>query len=105
MDAQPGRKRIAPRADDADDVSPERMHAEQLVAGIFGENIDERNRPFIERSAEFNRVVGGYLFLKGKYRIPDSVAEEFLGYVLDLLICVGNSRIDTPEEPPKDEDD
>lgn len=87
-----------------EDCSPEWLASAQLVAGIAGQNIDERNREFIEKSPEFLYHTAMVLKVKRDYRIPDAVFELLLGSMWDLMVCIGNSRVDEPEAPPEDPD-
>ena len=88
-----------------EDCSPEWLASAQLVAGIAGENIDDRNRPFIEKSPTFLYHTALVLKIKRQYKIPDSVLELLLGSMWDLMVTIGNSRVDEPEQqPPEDLD-
>jgi hypothetical protein len=88
-----------------EECSQEWLAATQFIAGLAGQNIDDRNRPFIEKSPQFVTLTARALRIKKQYKIPDSVWELLLGDMLDWIICVANSRVDEPEQaPPEDPD-
>jgi len=87
-----------------EDCSPEWLASAQLVASIAGQNIDDRNRAFIEKSEAFLRFTARILAFKRAYNVPDSELESQLEDMWDLMICIGNSRVDDPDLPPEDVD-
>lgn len=86
-----------------EDCSPEWLAAAQLVAGIAGENIDDRNRPFIEKNSTFLYHTALVLKVKREYRIPDSIMEMLLGSMWDLMVVIANSRVDDGDAPPAED--
>jgi len=86
-----------------EDCSPEALASTQLVAGLCGDNIDDRNRPFIEKGPELIYCAAYVQHVQKTYGIPDSVMQGLGEVYLDFFMLVGNTRVHDPESPPPEE--
>jgi len=88
-----------------EDCSPDALASCQLVAGLAGEDIDDRNRPFIEKSSEFNYCAAVVQQVQKQYGIPDSVMQVLCEALWDAQIVIANSRVEDRELPPLEDPD